>query len=92
MKIADDEAMAKELKALAELPDDKIDFSDIPATSLEFWAGAERGRFYRPRKEAFTTRLDADLLHWIKSKGKGYHTRLNALIRKAMLDELKHKH
>ncbi len=35
----------KELQALAEMPDEEIDFSDIPET-LD-WSGAERGVFYR---------------------------------------------
>ena len=34
----------KELQALAEMPDEEIDFSDIPET-LD-WSGAERGVFY----------------------------------------------
>ena len=39
------ERTAKELKALAELPDSKIDTSDIPQR-LD-WTGATRGRFRR---------------------------------------------
>ena len=34
----------QELKALAELPDDQIDFSDIPLTTD--WSNARRGVFY----------------------------------------------
>jgi uncharacterized protein (DUF4415 family) len=81
-----------ELKALADLPDDQIDFSDIPPLSEEFWENAEQGRFYRPRKTHASVRIDSDVLAWLKSQGKGYQTRLNAILRKAMLDELKHKH
>ncbi len=33
-------------------------------------------------------RLDADVLRWLKSKGKGYQTRINAILREAMLKEL----
>ena len=35
----------KELESLAEMPDEEIDFSDIPET-LD-WSGAQRGMFYR---------------------------------------------
>jgi hypothetical protein len=37
-----------ELSALAGLPDDEIDTSDIPPLSDSFWKGAERNPFYRP--------------------------------------------
>lgn len=39
-----------ELKALAALPDEAIDYSDIPPTTEEFWKTAVRGKFYRPAK------------------------------------------
>ena len=42
------------------------------------------GKFYRPIKKPLTIRLDADVLDWLKSKGKGYQTRLNSLLRTAM--------
>ena len=35
----------QELQSLAEMPDEEIDFSDIPET-LD-WSGAKRGMFYR---------------------------------------------
>ena len=34
-----------------------------------------------PRKKPVTLRLDADLLDWFKSLGKGYQTRINAVLR-----------
>jgi hypothetical protein len=37
-----------ELEALAALPDDQIDTSDIPLISEHFFRNAVRGRFYRP--------------------------------------------
>ncbi len=71
-----------ELKALADLPDDQIDLSDIP--EISDWSGAVVGKFYRPMKEAVTVRLDADVVHWLKRDGKGYQTRLNAILRREM--------
>ena len=35
-----------ELAAPAELPDDQIDTTDIPETTI--WSGGRRGAFYRP--------------------------------------------
>ena len=71
-----------ELKVLAEMPDDQIDLSDIP--EITDWSGAVVGKFYRPMKEAVTVRLDADVVHWLKRDGKGYQTRLNAILRREM--------
>ncbi len=42
------------------------------------------GKFYRPIKKPLTIRLDADVLAWLKSQGKGYQTRLNRWLRTAM--------
>ena len=75
-----------ELAALAKLPDESIDFSDIPETTAEDWIGAERGRFYRPVKQQLTVRVDADVVAWLKQQGKGYQSRLNKILRQAMLD------
>ncbi len=72
----------RELAELAALPDDKIDFTDIP--EIRDWSGAVRGKFYRPIKESLTIRLDADALAWLKSQGRGYQTRINNLLRAAM--------
>jgi uncharacterized protein (DUF4415 family) len=34
------------------------------------------------RKEQTTLRLDADVLDWFRAQGKGYQTRINAILRK----------
>jgi uncharacterized protein (DUF4415 family) len=73
---------AKELAALAQLPDDKIDLSDAP--ELPDWSTAVVGKFYRPIKRPVTVRIDADVLAWLKRSGPGYQTRINALLRQAM--------
>ena len=76
------EEQAAELKALAKMTDEQIDLSDMPETTD--WSGAVVGKFYRPVKEAVTVRLDADVVHWLKCDGKGYQTRLNAILRREM--------
>lgn len=36
-----------------------------------------------PRRKAhMTLRLDADMLDWFRAQGKGYQTRINAILRK----------
>jgi uncharacterized protein (DUF4415 family) len=76
------ENIERELKALDKIRDEDIDYSDIPETTD--WSNPVRGRFYRPIKKSVTVRLDADVLAWLKSKGEGYQTRLNAMLRQMM--------
>jgi len=61
----------------------------IPPSSADFWRNADRGRFYKPLKQQITARIDADVLEWLKSSGKGYQSRINAILRKEMLAALK---
>ena len=76
----------KRLAELDALPDDEIDVSDIREMTDEEFANAVRYRDFRPIKKQITARLDADVLAWLKSGGKGYQTRMNAILRKAMLE------
>ena len=78
-----------ELAALAEMPDEEIDYSDIPAKPAGFCADAVRGGLYRPVKRQLTERIDADVLAWLRSQGAGYHSRLNQILRSAMLKDLR---
>ena len=76
-----------ELKALAKKADGEIDYSDIPSSDDGLWSDAVRGKFYRPLKTQASVRIDADVMEWLKRPGKGYQTRLNAILREAMLRE-----
>ncbi len=80
------EARRASLKALASRPDSEIDLSDIPEMTDEQWKNAERGHFYRPVKRQITARVDADVLAWLKGQGKGYQSRINAILRREMLE------
>jgi uncharacterized protein (DUF4415 family) len=81
----------RRLKRLAQRPDGEIDLSDIPELTEKFWRNAVRNPFYRPVKKQLTLRLDADVIAWLRRQGKGYQTRANALLRAAMLDDVKGK-
>jgi uncharacterized protein (DUF4415 family) len=59
--------------------------SDAPEITDAQWKNAERSRFYRPVKRQITARVDADVLAWLKSHGKGYQSRINAILRREML-------
>jgi uncharacterized protein (DUF4415 family) len=80
-----------ELAALALLPDSHIDTSDIPSQGKAFWANAARGQFYKPVKASTTVRVDVDVLAWLKGQGKGYQTRINTILRDAMLRAMSRK-
>jgi len=79
------EAEKAELRALAQRPDSEIDYSDIPPLDEKFWARAVPNPFFKPVKTATSVRIDADVLAWLKAQGKGYQTRMNAILREAML-------
>jgi uncharacterized protein (DUF4415 family) len=79
----------RELCELAARPESEIDLSDIPEASEKFWKNAVRNPFYRPRKQQVTLRIDADVLVWLKHGGKGYQSRLNSLLRTAMLEQVR---
>ena len=80
-----------ELKALAAMPDSQIAHSDIPPLTDAFWKNAIRNPFYKPIKQATTVRVDSDVLLWLKGQGKGYQTRINAILRDAMLRAMQQK-
>ena len=72
----------KQLARLKAMREEEIDFSDIP--EIRDFSKAVIGKFYRPVKRSLTIRLDKDVLAWLKSQGRGYQTRINSLLRKAM--------
>ena len=63
--------------------DEEIDTSDIPPLDEDyFFANAE---VRMPKKKiTVTMRVDPDVLNWFKSFGKGYQTRMNAVLRSYM--------
>jgi len=83
------DAQLANLKALAARPDSEIDTSDIPELTDEQFKNAERGHFYRPVKRQITARVDADVLEWLKAQGKGYQSRINAILRREMLESVR---
>jgi len=52
------------------------------------WA-APSEELYRPIKKPVTLRLDADILSWFKTQGRGYQTRINRALRSVMMRERK---
>ena len=82
------DAEVNRLLAKGTVADTELDLSDIP--EITDWSNAVRySQFYRPVKQQTSIRLDADVLAWFRSQGKGYQTRMNEILRDAMLKELK---
>ena len=53
---------------------------DHPALDDAFWQGVDR----LPRKEAISIKLDQDILAYFRKAGRGYQTRINAVLRRYM--------
>ena len=71
-----------DIEALAALPEEEIDTSDIP--EILDWSVAKRGLLYRPVKNQITLRLDADVVAWFRANapnGRGYQTEMNRVLR-----------
>jgi uncharacterized protein (DUF4415 family) len=76
--------IAAEIKAFTN-----TDFSDCPELSDEQLARLGPSHYrkmsnYRPIKKTVNVRLDADVIEWLQSKGRGYQARMNAILRYAM--------
>jgi uncharacterized protein (DUF4415 family) len=63
-------------RAIAEDPD------AAPELTEDFWRRAMVVRI--TKKLPMTVRLDEDVLKWFRAHGKGYQTRINAVLRSYM--------
>ncbi len=61
------------------LRDDELDYADNPPLEDTFWTQAV---LLPGSKQQVTLRLDRDVLHFFKSRGKGYQTAINAVLRR----------
>ena len=77
--------IAAEIKAFYN-----TDFSDAPELTDEQLSQLKPSHYrnmanYKPIKKTVNVRLDADVVEWLQREGKGYQTRMNAILREAML-------
>ncbi len=61
------------------MSNEDIDYSVIPEFGEEFLRSVEMKM--TPAKKPISVRLDADVLDWLKGQGKGYQSRINAILR-----------
>ncbi|GIK55420.1 MAG: BrnA antitoxin family protein [Chloroflexi bacterium] len=66
--------------------DEDIDLSDIPEITPEMFARSvvHRGLAPASTKQQVTLRIDSDVLDWFRGQGRGYQTKINALLRAYM--------
>ena len=64
---------------LDSMLEEEIDTSDIPELDEEFFRHA-KVRLAAGKRQV-SLRIDSDLPDWFKSRGKGYQTRINAVLR-----------
>jgi len=70
------------LRELDVIPDSKVDTSALPKLDEEFFKNA---KLVMPEpKKAVSLRLDRDVLDWFKKGGKGYQSRMNAVLKAYM--------
>jgi uncharacterized protein (DUF4415 family) len=62
----------------ASIEDDLLSLADEDT-------GAD-SRWNRPRKRRISLRVDTEVVDWFKSKGPGYQTRINRILRRVMVE------
>ena len=82
--------LERQIAAISNIKDEEINTLDIQPLSDDSFKNAMFNPYYKPVKKQLTVRLDAVLIEWLKGQGKGYQTRLNDILKKAMIDDLKH--
>ena len=83
------ESQKAEFASLQHIGDADINLDEIPELDERFRQNAVRNPYYKPTKTSTTMRLDSDVLAWFKQQGKGWQTRMNAVLRQEMLRELR---
>ncbi|WP_244476546.1 BrnA antitoxin family protein [Methylobacterium sp. Leaf469] len=73
---------------IAAVPDAEIDFSDVPELDEAFWTNA---KLVEPdRTQSVTLRVKTSVLDAYKQQGRGYQTRMNAVLESYTRATLKH--
>jgi uncharacterized protein (DUF4415 family) len=67
---------------LAAIKEEDTDYSEVPELTEAFWEEA-KASMSEAKKPVFL-RLDGDVLQWFRGQGRGYQTRINAILRAYM--------
>jgi|SRR5437773_9675327 len=92
-RVSSSRKSASDLRRLAALKDSEVVIDDdSPAWTPEMFARAmvKRGGLSSPRaKTLLSLRVDSDVVEWFRAQGRGYQSRMNALLR-AYMDAHRH--
>jgi len=68
-----------DFKALDAIPDESIDYSEIPELDDKFFEKAIR---IKQKKQSLNVRYDSEIIDYFKNHiGKGYQTLMNAILK-----------
>lgn len=76
------------IKEIEAAKNHEINYEDAPKLSkkeLSEFVPANPA-YYKPKKQQITLKLDADVIEAFKRLGKGYQTKINAALRKAIFN------
>ncbi|MEP6719112.1 MAG: BrnA antitoxin family protein [bacterium] len=78
-------------KRIDAMKDEDIDLSETPEVTPEMFAREVLRRNFQPipRQKQLTLRIDSDMVEWYKKQGRGYQTKINALLRAYMKEHLR---
>jgi uncharacterized protein (DUF4415 family) len=86
-RVSSSRKSASDVKRLAALKDSDIVIDDeAPAWTPEMFARAvvKRGLAAPATKTLLSLRVDSDVVEWFRAQGRGYQSRMNALLRAYM--------
>ena len=86
-RVSSSRKSATDLKRVVALKDSEIVIDeDAPAWTPEMFARAlvKRGLDAPSAKTLLSLRVDADVVAWFRAQGRGYQSRMNALLRAYM--------
>jgi uncharacterized protein (DUF4415 family) len=79
-RLAESQTDWARLEAMTDKEVERLASEDIAALGIDpDWMEHATVMFPRP-KERVTVRLDPDVLDWLKAQGRGYQTRINAIL------------
>jgi len=76
--------ISKRTRRLYQERDRRLDRAEVPQLPPGQWAKGVLGKYYRPLKSQISVRVDNDVLDWLRAKGEGHLTRINAILREQM--------
>ena len=67
------------VRRIDQIKEEDIDYSDIPPVDDSFFT---RATINIPKpKKSITLRIDPEVLEWFQKQGKGYQTKINAILK-----------